>query len=88
VAERDFAAVARYAQEKHSLSEQTTREQWEINQRPGAFDQTFFSDFCNLSAWMQGEGLLKEPLNFSQFIWTDGLKAIDPKLVAEVPNPC
>ena len=88
VAEKDFAAVARYAQEKHSLSEQTTREQWEINQRPGAFDQTFFSDFCNLSAWMQGEGLLKEPLNFSQFIWTDGLKAIDPKLVVEVPNPC
>lgn len=88
VAGNDFAAVAKYAQEKHSLSEQATREQWEINQRPGAFDQTFFSDFCNLSGWMQEESILKEPLDFGQFIWTNGLTSIDAKLVADVPKPC
>jgi ABC-type nitrate/sulfonate/bicarbonate transport system substrate-binding protein len=88
VAEKDFPAVAKYAAEKFSLDEKTVREGWEIHGRLMMFDQVFYDDYCSLAEWMRGEGLLKEQLDFSQFIWTDGLKAIDPKLVVEPPKPC
>jgi ABC-type nitrate/sulfonate/bicarbonate transport system substrate-binding protein len=88
VAAKDFAAVAKLAAEKHSLSEKATREQWEINERVLGFDKVFYDDYCSLSAWMKAEGILKAPLDFTQLIWTDGLSAIDPKRVADPPKPC
>jgi ABC-type nitrate/sulfonate/bicarbonate transport system substrate-binding protein len=88
VAAQDFAAVAKYAQEKFSLSEQATRDQWEISQRIGMFDQTFYDDFCSVARWARNESILKEQLDYSQFVWLDGMKAIDPKLAVDPPKPC
>jgi hypothetical protein len=31
---------------------------------------------------------MKGPFDVREFIWTDGLMAIDPKLVAKIPGPC
>jgi ABC-type nitrate/sulfonate/bicarbonate transport system substrate-binding protein len=87
-AEKDFAAVAKYAKEKLGLSESATREQWETNTRPLAIDQVFYSDYCSLSRWAQKDGATDQFLDFIKFTWPDGLKSIDPKLVLAPPGPC
>jgi ABC-type nitrate/sulfonate/bicarbonate transport system substrate-binding protein len=88
VAEKDFASVAAYAKDKLSLSEKATKEQWETNLRPLALDKIYYDDFCSLSHWGQKEGTLPAPIDFKSLTWTDGLKAIDPKLADAPPPPC
>ena len=88
VAQKDFKAVAAYAKEKLGLSEKATREQWEINQRPLAIDTTYYDDFCSLSGWGRGAKALNGKIDFKTLTWTDGLKAINPKLVDAPPPPC
>ncbi len=48
----------------------------------------FFDDFCSISEWLQRTGGATGPTDLSGFIWTDGLKKIDPKLVTATPPPC
>jgi NitT/TauT family transport system substrate-binding protein len=88
VAEKDFPAVAAYAKAKLDLSEKATREQWETNTRPLAIDKVYYDDFCSLSRWAQGEKLTEEKIDFSKLTWTEGLNAINPKLVDAPPPPC
>jgi ABC-type nitrate/sulfonate/bicarbonate transport system substrate-binding protein len=88
VAEKDFPAVAAYANAKLGLSEKATREQWETNTRPMAIDKVYYDDFCSLSRWAQGEKATDGKLDFMALTWGDGLKAINPKLVAAPPPPC
>ena len=47
-----------------------------------------WKDYCSMAAWMREENLLKDKLDLKQFVWLDGLRAIDPKLVTEPPPPC
>src|SRR5215831_3961715 len=88
VAEKDFAAVAAYAKAKLDLSEQATREQWEIMTRPIAIDKVYYEDFCSLSRWAQREKMTEQAIDFGQLTWPDGLRAIDPKRVDAPPPPC
>lgn len=88
VAEKDFEAVAKYAQEKHSLSRQATKDQWDTNGRHIGFDETFYSDHCNLAAWMRENNLMKGAFDFKEYIWTEGWQAVDPKLVKPAPGAC
>jgi NitT/TauT family transport system substrate-binding protein len=88
VAESDFGSVAAYAKAKLDLSEKATREQWETNTRPIAIDKVYYDDFCSLSGWAQTEKMTEQKIDFSQLIWPDGLKAIDPKLADAPPPPC
>ena len=88
VAEKDFPSVAAYAKDKLSLSEKATKEQWETNLRPLAIDKTYYDDFCSLSHWGQKDDNIPAPIDFKALTWTDGLKAIDPKLVDAPPPPC
>lgn len=87
-AEKDFRAVAAYAAKVYSLSEKATRDQWETNTRPIALDKVYYQDFCSLSKWARGEGLTKEPLDFSKLTWPNGLRAIDAKYAEAAPAPC
>ena len=88
VAEKDFPSVAAYAKDKLSLSEKATKEQWDTNLRPLAIDKTYYDDFCSLSHWGQKDDNIPAPIDFKALTWTDGLKAIDPKLVDAPPPPC
>ena len=88
VAEKDFKAVAAYAQSKLSLSEKATKDQWDTNTRPMAIDKIYYDDFCSLSRWAQSEKATDGPIDFSKLTWGDGLKAINPKLVDAPPPPC
>lgn len=88
VAEKDFPAVAAYAQAKLGLSEKATRDQWDTNTRPMAIDKVYYDDFCSLSRWAQGEKATDGMLDFKTLTWVDGLKAINPKLVDAPPPPC
>jgi ABC-type nitrate/sulfonate/bicarbonate transport system substrate-binding protein len=88
IAEKDFAAVAAYAMAKLQLSEKATRDQWDTNTRPMAIDKVYYDDFCSLSKWAQGEKLTDQKIDFGKLTWTDGLKAINPKLVDAPPPPC
>lgn len=87
-AQSDFAAVAAYAAAKLSLSEAATRAEWQINERPLSFDDVFYKDFCSESRWAQANKLTSVPLDFNAFVWPNGLRGIDPKLVAPPPPPC
>lgn len=88
VAEKDFEAVAKYAADKHSLSRQATKDQWDVNGRHIGFDETFYSDHCNLAAWMRENNLMKDKFDFREYIWTEGWNAVDPKLVKPAPGAC
>jgi ABC-type nitrate/sulfonate/bicarbonate transport system substrate-binding protein len=88
VAAKDFASVAAYAKSKLDLSEKATREQWDTNTRPLALDKIYYNDFCSLSRWAQAEKMTEQKIDFTQLTWSDGLKAIDPKLVEAPPPPC
>ncbi len=87
-AAKNFDAVAKYNADHFGLSEKATRDQWEINGRDIGLDDTFFKDFCTLAGWMRQNDLMKEQFNINEFIWTEGLKAVNPKLVGTVPPPC
>jgi NitT/TauT family transport system substrate-binding protein len=87
-AEKNFPAVAAYAQAKLGLSEKATRDQWDTNTRPMAIDKVYYDDFCSLSRWAQGEKATDGMLDFKTLTWGDGLKAINPKLVDAPPPPC
>jgi ABC-type nitrate/sulfonate/bicarbonate transport system substrate-binding protein len=88
VAEKDFPAVAAYAKAKLGLSEKATRDQWDTNTRPIAIDKVYYDDFCSLSRWAQGVKATGGTLDFKALTWTDGLEAINPKLVDAPPPPC
>ena len=87
-AQSDFKAVAAYAAKVYSLSEKATRDQWDTNIRPIALDKVYYDDFCSLSKWARGEGLTKEPVDFTKLTWPNGLRAINPKLAEAPPAPC
>ena len=76
------------AKAKLDLSEKATREQWDTNTRPLAIDKVYYQDFCSLSRWAQKEKLTDQSLDFGKLTWTDGLRAIDSKLVDAPPPPC
>jgi NitT/TauT family transport system substrate-binding protein len=86
VADNDFKAVASYARAKLDLSEKATREQWETMERPVAFDEEFYKDFCKLSRWGLRDKVTPEPLELSEFIWPIGLRTINPNLALAPPG--
>jgi ABC-type nitrate/sulfonate/bicarbonate transport system substrate-binding protein len=88
VAEKDFPAVAQYAEAKLGLSEKATRDQWETNIRPIALDKIYYDDFCSLSRWAQSVKATDGKIDFNNLTWPDGLETIDPKLVDRPPPPC
>lgn len=88
LAQKDFSAVAAYAADKLSLSEKATKEQWDTNIRPLAIDQIYYNDFCSLSEWGRGEKVIPDKIDFRTLTWTDGLRAINAKLVDAPPPPC
>jgi hypothetical protein len=53
-----------------------------------AFDATFFDDFCSENRWQQRTGLHSGPSDLGQWVWTDGLKSLDPTFVVAAPPPC
>ncbi len=88
IAEKDFPAVAAYAQAKLGLSEKATRDQWETNTRPIALDKVYYDDFCSLSRWAQSVKATDDKIDFNKLTWRDGLEAISPKFVDSPPPPC
>jgi ABC-type nitrate/sulfonate/bicarbonate transport system substrate-binding protein len=88
LAQKDFPAVAAYAEAKLGLSEKATRDQWDTNIRPIALDKVYYDDFCSLSRWAQDVKATDGKIDFSTLTWPDGLKAIDPRLVDGPPSPC
>jgi ABC-type nitrate/sulfonate/bicarbonate transport system substrate-binding protein len=88
IAEKDFPAVAKYAEAKLGLSEKATRDQWETNTRPIALDKVYYDDFCSLSRWAQSVKATDGKIDFNNLTWRDGLETVDPKLVDRPPPPC
>jgi ABC-type nitrate/sulfonate/bicarbonate transport system substrate-binding protein len=88
VAEKDFAAVAQYAADKYKLSEKATHDEWQTNNRRLGFDDVFFRDHCALAEWARSQKRLTGKLDFSKYIWPDGFRSIDPKMVSSLPPAC
>ena len=88
VAERDYPSVLAYGKEKFSMEEPVVQATWKTNVRMITLNDITWKDYCSMAAWMRQEGLLKDKFNLKDFVWIEGLKAIDPKLVTEPPPPC
>lgn len=88
VAEKDFDAVAKYADEKLSMPREAVEAKWKANNRVIALDQQVYDDYCSLAAWMRAENKMTGDFDLSKFVWTDGLDAVDKTRVATVPGPC
>jgi ABC-type nitrate/sulfonate/bicarbonate transport system substrate-binding protein len=73
---------------RFGLSEDEIVQQRRIMERVLKFDAAFFSDFCSENQWQQRAGLQGSPSDLSQWVWPEGLKSIDPKLVVAAPPPC
>lgn len=81
------AEVITYVKEKYGLEEGPASTQYEQQQMALQFDEDFYRDFTSIAEWMQSQGMLKEPLIWSQFAYLDALRAIDSKLAPPVPGP-
>jgi NitT/TauT family transport system substrate-binding protein len=88
VAENDLEAVIAYADRNLSMPREIVEAQWPVKNRIIALNDVVYEDYCNLAEWMRGEGLLEGELDLSEFVWTEGLEAIDPSRVSEPPAPC
>lgn len=88
IAERDLAAVQAYGKEKFSIPADAVKTQWSNNGRMMVLNDEVFGDYCKLAAWMRQESLLPGKLQLDDLMWTDGLKAIDPRRVTAVPGAC
>lgn len=87
-AAKDFDAVAAYGMEKFSTPREAVAAQWKNSVRMVALNDIVYKDYCNLAAWMRTKGYLKGKLDLNEFVWTDGLKAVDPSSVTSPPPPC
>lgn len=88
VAEKDKEAVIAYAERNLSMPRAIVEAQWPVKNRIIALNEVVYADYCKLAEWMRSEGLLDGPLDLKEFVWTEGLKAVDPSRVSEPPAPC
>lgn len=75
--------VAEYLVEEQGQDRALVERQLEFSNFVVAFDDEFYRDYQSISDWALEEELIPEPLDFTRFIWTDGLEAIDPSRVGE-----
>jgi NitT/TauT family transport system substrate-binding protein len=87
-AEKDFEAVADYADKKMSMPRAAVQAKWKVNNRMIALNDLVYKDYCGLAAWMRGEKMMDGPFDLNEFVWTDGLKEVDPTRVTTPPGPC
>lgn len=88
VAEKDKDAVIAYAERNLSMPRDIVEAQWPVKNRIIALNDGVYDDYCKLADWMRGEGLMEGPFDLKEFVWTDGLKAVDPSRVTDPPAPC
>jgi hypothetical protein len=74
--------------QKFGADEAATRYMIGIIDRSIGFDKTFYDDYCALTAWMRQEGLMKDQLDFSQFVDARAVAALDPALDALPSTTC
>jgi hypothetical protein len=60
----------------------------DISERVLKIDQTFYDDFCSENKWQQRAGLRQGPSDLGEWVWSEGMKSIDPALVVAPPPPC
>jgi ABC-type nitrate/sulfonate/bicarbonate transport system substrate-binding protein len=88
MAEADLPGVIAYMGRRFGMTETEVRAQTAIMERVQRFDATFFEDFCSENRWQQRAGLRPGPSDLAEWVWTDGLGALDPALVTPAPPPC
>ncbi len=88
MADDDFATDAAIIKQKFGLEANEVKDQRAIMERVLKFDAAFFADFCSENKWQQRAGLQKGPSDLSNWVWEDGLKAVDPSRVTAAPPPC
>jgi ABC-type nitrate/sulfonate/bicarbonate transport system substrate-binding protein len=88
IAVADEAGTIAVLDKRFGYSEAEVRIFRDLMERVLKFDATFFEDFCSENKWQQRAGLRDGPSDLSQWIWEDGLKSLDPKLVVAAPPPC
>lgn len=87
-AEANYPAVFAYVKEKFGYNDELARYSWINTERYFGFDKVFYHDFCQLSVWMQKRGMLSEPIDFDQLLYTKGLAAVDPSFVSLPSSKC
>jgi ABC-type nitrate/sulfonate/bicarbonate transport system substrate-binding protein len=88
IAEGDTAGVVAYMNRRFGMTEAEVRAQTAIMERVQRFDATFYEDFCSENRWQQRAGLRSGPSDLGEWVWLDGLRAVDPARVTPAPPPC
>jgi ABC-type nitrate/sulfonate/bicarbonate transport system substrate-binding protein len=88
VAKKDKEAVIAYADKRLSMPRDIVEAQWPVKNRIIALNDVVYKDYCELAEWMRSEKLLPGKLDLNEFVWTEGLKAVDPSRVTAPPAPC
>jgi hypothetical protein len=74
--------------QKFGTTTTEVRDQDSLIERVLRFDRVFFDDFCSENRWQQRTGQQNGPSDLSEWVWPDGLKAIDTSLVVPAPPRC
>lgn len=88
IAAANRSEVTSYLNARFGMTKEEVDQQEDVMERVLKFDATFFSDFCSENRWQERAGLQTHPSDLSQWVWEDGLRAIDPSLVTPAPPPC
>ncbi|WP_075213906.1 ABC transporter substrate-binding protein [Mongoliimonas terrestris] len=87
IAEAEEEETIAYLDKRFGLTREEVLTSRGIMERVLKIDDVFFEDFCRENKWQQRAGLRSEPSDLGEWVW-DGLKELDPTLVAEAPPPC
>jgi NitT/TauT family transport system substrate-binding protein len=88
IAATDMPSVVAYMNRRFGMSEAETQTQAALIGRVMRFDTQFYEDFCSQNRWQQRAGLRTGPSNLADWVWLDGMRAIDPALAPPAPPPC
>jgi NitT/TauT family transport system substrate-binding protein len=88
IAAKDAEGATAVLVKRFGLTPEEIAEYRGIMERVLKQDDAFFADFCSENKWQQRAGLRPGPSDLADWVWPDGLKAIDPKLVVAAPPPC
>lgn len=87
---KEKALAARLLEKQYGLKANEAVAQVDLLGYVLAYDALFYEDFIDQFRWAKEEGIIKPAgatLDFNRWCYFDGLRAIDPKLVAPAPPP-
>jgi len=79
--------LATYLEKNYGTDPQQTIDVMKYIDLTMAFDPQFYEDFASVSAYAKEAGSVKQTMDWSKYLWTDGLQALGAGRVTTPPRP-